>query len=461
MITRRTLSTLIGSALTTGLSTHSFAQNTWIKSRDDASDILRGYQSEYLRVPKIYAAPKTEMELTQALDFIRAKNRQFAFQSSGHCFAGFSQSKDVLIDMRGFNRIEIKDDLITFGPGVRVQDLNRALTPLGLILPLGTCPTVAMGGYVSAGGVGAWSRALGLASDAVISFRIALSDGRIVNASETSNADLYWALRGGVASGFGALISITSRAVPFSEARLLTFLASGNAKDMGRWLAGLETLLTSADQRLDLAFGLASHSDDSFVITLDLTSLADFETTRDFAVEIFNLGHMVGDPKIVEGDLSTIAPALHPAGYETTRRIHNSIYTQRRLNAQEWESFLHEMGQAHRAVAPLVLYRALGGAVEEGQSGAYAHRAAKALISISARPKVNSEAKSAYPSLHRLRNKLVEFGATGMYPAYPDRYFENWATENWGSNYARLQKVKAKYDPTDFFHTPQSVRLPA
>jgi Berberine and berberine like len=40
------------------------------------------------------------------------------------------------------------------------------------------------------------------------------------------------------------------------------------------------------------------------------------------------------------------------------------------------------------------------------------------------------------------------------------KYLTNGQHEYWGSNYPKLQQIKAKLDPQDVFWNPQSVRLP-
>jgi FAD/FMN-containing dehydrogenase len=46
-----------------------------------------------------------------------------------------------------------------------------------------------------------------------------------------------------------------------------------------------------------------------------------------------------------------------------------------------------------------------------------------------------------------------------VYPNFPDPDLDDWGHAYYGANYARLVKIKAKYDPHGVFRFPQS--LPA
>jgi hypothetical protein len=48
----------------------------------------------------------------------------------------------------------------------------------------------------------------------------------------------------------------------------------------------------------------------------------------------------------------------------------------------------------------------------------------------------------------------------GCYVNYPDVDLPDWEHLYYLGNYARLQRVKARWDPHDVFHHAQSVRLP-
>lgn len=41
---------------------------------------------------------------------------------------------------------------------------------------------------------------------------------------------------------------------------------------------------------------------------------------------------------------------------------------------------------------------------------------------------------------------------------YPDVDLQNWPELYYKDNYARLQRVKARWDPNDIFHHRQSIR---
>jgi FAD/FMN-containing dehydrogenase len=51
-------------------------------------------------------------------------------------------------------------------------------------------------------------------------------------------------------------------------------------------------------------------------------------------------------------------------------------------------------------------------------------------------------------------------GADGCYVNYPDVDLMDWERPYYKVNYLRFQQVKARCDPNDIFHHPQSIRLP-
>jgi FAD/FMN-containing dehydrogenase len=44
-----------------------------------------------------------------------------------------------------------------------------------------------------------------------------------------------------------------------------------------------------------------------------------------------------------------------------------------------------------------------------------------------------------------------------VYPNFPDPDLPDWGRAYYGENYSRLRKLKATYDPDNFFSFPQSL----
>jgi FAD/FMN-containing dehydrogenase len=51
----------------------------------------------------------------------------------------------------------------------------------------------------------------GMGADQALAFEVVTADGRFVTADESSNSDLFWALRGGGGSTFGVVTSVIVR----------------------------------------------------------------------------------------------------------------------------------------------------------------------------------------------------------------------------------------------------------
>lgn len=128
--------------------------------------------------------------------------------SGGHSWAqNHLREGGLLLSMARINQIEIdaEANVAKVGPGCWGLDLDRALKKHKLFFPIAHAPDVALGGFLLQGGFGWGSRELGLATQSVIGVDIVLADGSLIHASESENADIFWAARGS-GPGFFAVV---------------------------------------------------------------------------------------------------------------------------------------------------------------------------------------------------------------------------------------------------------------
>jgi hypothetical protein len=126
---------------------------------------------------------------------------QFAVRSGGHTpIPGFNNVDDgVTIDLLYMNGTTYNADtqLASISPAARWGSVYSALEPLGRMVPGGRGSTVGVGGFLLGGGISHYAKRFGLSCDNVANFQVVLADGRIVNANQSTNSDLFTALKGG------------------------------------------------------------------------------------------------------------------------------------------------------------------------------------------------------------------------------------------------------------------------
>lgn len=104
--------------------------------------------------------------------------------------------------------------LATVQAGTLFDTYLRVTTEAGVHSPTGVCPSVGVAGFTLGGGIGWTSRSGGLGCDRVVSMRMVTLDDptntRVITVTNTSDPDLFWALRGGGGANFGVVTSFTS-----------------------------------------------------------------------------------------------------------------------------------------------------------------------------------------------------------------------------------------------------------
>ncbi|KAL3423770.1 FAD binding domain-containing protein [Phlyctema vagabunda] len=131
----------------------------------------------------------------------------FAVKSGGHAAfpGGSSIENGILINLANLNTVSLSADRTTasLGPGNKWYDVYKTLDPLGVSVIGGREAGVGVGGLTLGGGISYFSGRFGWACDNVLNYEVVLANASIVNASPTSHADLYQALRGGGGTNFG------------------------------------------------------------------------------------------------------------------------------------------------------------------------------------------------------------------------------------------------------------------
>jgi len=157
--------------------------------------------------PDVIAVPACAEDVRAVV--AAAAGRRVAVLSGGHSPMCMPDGA-FLISLRQMNGVVVDAEAmtVTAGGGAKIGEVDAALKPFNFAVPLGTHPDTGIGGLTLGGGIGWLTPRVGLAIDNLVSAEVVLADGSQVTASESSHADLYWALRGG-GGNFGVVVSFT------------------------------------------------------------------------------------------------------------------------------------------------------------------------------------------------------------------------------------------------------------
>jgi hypothetical protein len=166
--------------------------------------------------PDRVALPRDEAEVAFAIRFAAEFGMTVVPQATGHGAAALGALENTLLlrtdRMRAveINPTELRARVQS---GARWEDVVPAASDLGLSALHGSSPDVGIVGYTLGGGLSWYARRYGLAANHVTSIEMMTADGELRRIDDTSDPDLFWALRGG-GGGFGVVTSIEFELLP-------------------------------------------------------------------------------------------------------------------------------------------------------------------------------------------------------------------------------------------------------
>lgn len=422
-------------------------------------------------------------DVRTALEFLRTRQIPFAVRSGGHCFADLSSSKEVVLDLAEMNEVRPTHTensgriAVRIGAGACAGDVSRTLAPRGLVLPTGGCPTVAMGGLCIVGGFGFLGRSYGLVTDQVRCLQVVTAEGDVVEASQHSKPELFWALRGAGAAGFGIVTNITFETHALSDIVVChaAWQLDRAVEVFDRW----QNWAPEAIGEVNLELGLAAPDDpdspcviELFGVILGSTALQT-QKLKSLQTAFGQLAKKIRTWRLssqaaagyLVGMLNRQAqPAWQPCrpypnpGYQFTRSAFYDVPIGR-------EAFRHcvERLQSDRRYAEFREIEIIpwGGAYALPNPGAcFLHRRARLLVRHTAMlgARANSELREhAKEWCDDSQSTLSAFANGHVYQGYADPRLPEWEPAYYGDTSARLRAVKRRYDPDEVFRHSQSI----
>ncbi|HEY1316970.1 MAG TPA: FAD-binding oxidoreductase [Gaiella sp.] len=188
--------------------------------------------------PAAVALPETVDDVVAAVDHARAAGLRVAVQGTGHGAGSTSLDGALLINTSRMLGVDVDADarVARVAAGSLWHDVVDAAVEHGLTALHGSAGDVGVVGYSLGGGIGWLARKHGLSASSVLSAEVVTADGDVVRADAETNADLFWALRGGGGS-FGVVteVEIALYPVPEAYAGWLVWPADRAVEVLTRW----------------------------------------------------------------------------------------------------------------------------------------------------------------------------------------------------------------------------------
>ncbi len=189
-----------------------------VLSPDDPAyeEARRVWNATVDRRPALIARCRSERDVQTAVRFAAAHRILLSVRGGGHHIAGNAVAEGgLMIDLSGLRRVDVDPSTRSarVGAGALLGDFDHAAQQHGLATPLGINSTTGVAGLTLGGGFGWLTRRYGMTIDNLIGATVVTADAQVHEVSANVEPDLFWALRGG-GGNFGVVTSFHFRLHP-------------------------------------------------------------------------------------------------------------------------------------------------------------------------------------------------------------------------------------------------------
>ena len=411
--------------------------------------------------PTLIARCRGVADVIDAVNLGHDLGLEVAVRGGGHNVAGRATvDNGLMIDLATMKGIHVDSSRKTVRAqgGVTWAELNRETQLHGLAVTGGVVSTTGIAGLTLGGGIGWLMSKYGLALDNLVSVDLVLADGRVVTASNNDNADLFWAVRGG-GGNFGVATSFEYGLHPVGPTITGGIVAHpiDHARDALRFF---RDCTASLPDELTVVAGLIHAPDGSG------SKLAGMVACHCGSLDA---GEAAMRP--LKGFGSPVLDALAPMPYCQLNGMLDAGYPKGAFNY--WKSsFLAQLSndaidiivesfaRCPTPMCQMLIEYLHGAATRVGVSDtAFPVRAEGYNFLVLGQWTDRAISDRCIAWTRQTYADMAPFFATARYVNYLDEDdLGDPVAAAYGPNYRRLQQLKAKYDPENFFHMNQNIR---
>jgi len=404
------------------------------------------------RHPALIARCTSPQDVQTAVKLARAEGLHISVRGGGHGVAGTAVCQDgLMIDLSPMKRIVVNPEKreALAEPGVLWGEFDRAAESHGLATTGGQVSHTGIAGLTLGGGLGYLMGKHGAVCDNLLSVDLVTAEGALITASEESNPELFWAVRGAGAN-FGVATSFRYRLHPLEG--VLGGLIIHPRERSAEFIAFYTEFLRDTPDELDTTLAFLHLPDGTPVVGAIVVYAGPAEEGEKILAPLRSFGPPIAD--LVQPMPYTAIQGIVDAAVPTGSRYY-------------WKSnFVDELSPA------------IAGVLREGADQAPSPFSMVLLFEI--KGAIKRVAREAMAFDHRNHNFEMSIIAQWKDPA-EDAVNIQWARDLWAAaqphvssavyanhmtsdeapervrsaygpaKFARLSQLKAKYDPTNLF----------
>jgi FAD/FMN-containing dehydrogenase len=423
------------------------------------------------RRPALIARCRNAGDVAHCIRFAREHGLLLSVRGGGHSIAGYSVCDGgLVIDLSPMRSVEV--DAISHrarvGGGALWADVDRETQRYGLATPGGVVSHTGVAGLTLGGGIGWLRNAYGLSCDNLRSADVVTADGRRMTASRSENEDLFWALRGG-GGNFGVVTAFEFALHPVGPAVAALFpiypmrKARSVLQQWCDWVIETPREISS-EVVLWTAPELPAFPPEVRAQPVVIPG-AVCAGPADRGLALLEPMRRFGDPLAVIGGVvpycgvQTAFDASFPTGELCS--YWKSLYVER-ITEPMLEA-LAAAAEERTSPQTMIVLQHFGGAVREVSANhtAFAMRDAPFLINIMGTWIDPQDSARHVAWVREVWHELSALGTSAMYLNYMGEEpadGEALVRRSLGANYARLARIKHRYDPDNLFRLNPNVR---